>query len=151
MHIYLDDMTGAEITALLEEHHSDMLLHSPEESVHALDIGALQSPNLSVWSVWVNGELAGCGALKELNNRQGEIKSMRTSQAYLRTGVAAKLLNWILSEAKGRSYSKVSLEIGSMDAFIPARKMYESFGFKYCKPFADYVEDPYSVFMEKYL
>lgn len=151
INIRLDNITGDEITSLLQEHHSDMRLHSPEESVHALDVGALQAPNIRVWSAWIEGELAGCGALKILDNKHGEIKSMRTASQHLRKGVAAQLLTKILSEAKVCCCIKVSLETGSMDVFIPARKMYENFGFNYCVPFADYTEDPYSVFMEKYL
>ena len=34
-----------------------------------------------------------------------------------------------------------------MEAFEPAQKLYESFGFTRCGPFGDYVEDPNSVFM----
>lgn len=151
MKIRLDNVTSSEIIALLQEHHSDMQLHSPEESVHALDISALQASDITVWSAWIGDELAGCGALKVLDNNGGEIKSMRTTLAHLRKGVAAKLLDRILDEAKKRAYSKLSLETGSMDAFMPARKMYERFGFSYCAPFADYTEDPYSVFMEKAL
>jgi putative acetyltransferase len=97
--------------------------------------------------VWESGELLGCGALKELDSRHAEIKSMRTSSSHLRKGVAKNLLNHILKEAKRRGYNRISLETGSMEAFAPARKLYASFGFTNCQPFADYVEDPYSVFM----
>ena len=38
-----------------------------------------------------------------------------------------------------------------MDAFVPARSLYQSFGFTYCGPFADYAEDPNSVFMTRTL
>jgi len=126
-------------------------LHSPPESVHALDIEALRKPEITFWTVWESGELLGCGALKELNSQHAEIKSMRTSSRHLRRGVAKNLLNHILEEAKRRGYSRLSLETGSMEAFEPARKLYANFGFTYCEPFADYVEDPYSVFMTRVL
>jgi putative acetyltransferase len=45
----------------------------------------------------------------------------------------------------------VSLETGSMEFFRPARALYASFGFAPCPPFADYREDPNSVFMTKEL
>jgi putative acetyltransferase len=48
-------------------------------------------------------------------------------------------------------YSKVSLETGTKEAFLPAQKLYENFGFQVCPPFANYKEDPYSMFMTKSL
>ncbi len=151
MNIKIDDLKGSEVYELLQEHLQSMALHSPPESVHALDIEALRQPEITFWTVWENGELLGCGALKELHSRHAEIKSMRTSSLHLRRGVAKNLLRHILEEAKLRGYSRLSLETGSMEAFEPARKLYANFGFTYCQPFADYVEDPYSVFMTREL
>lgn len=151
MKIKIDDLKGPEIYELLQEHLRSMSLLSPPESVHALDIEELRQPDITFWTVWENGELLGCGALKELDARHAEIKSMRTSSLHLRKGVARNLLEHILEEAKRRGYSRLSLETGSMEAFEPARKLYANFGFTYCGPFADYVEDPYSVFMTREL
>jgi putative acetyltransferase len=91
----------------------------------------------------------GCGAIKELDSRHGEIKSMRTASAHLRKGVAAALLRRMFDEAKRRSYRQLSLETGSTEAFAPAHRLYAAFGFKLCGPFADYVDDPFSVFMTR--
>ena len=151
MNIKIDDLKGSEIYELLQEHLRSMALHSPPESVHALDIEALRKPEITFWTVWESGELLGCGALKELDAQHAEIKSMRTASLHLRKGVAKNLLNHMLEEAKRRGYNRLSLETGSMEAFEPARKLYAGFGFTYCKPFADYVEDPYSVFMTREL
>lgn len=151
MEIKIDDLTGPEIAGLLEEHLYNMTLHSPPESIHALDLEKLKKPEITFWSVWENNEIAGCGALKELSPLHGEIKSMRTSSLHLRKGVAKKLLAHIIKEAENRGYKRITLETGSMDAFEPARRLYASFGFHYCKPFSDYIEDPNSVFMEKKL
>ena len=151
MNIKIDDLKGEEIAFLLSEHHQDMLSHSPTESVHALDIQKLKSPDITFWTAWIDDELAGCAALKELDSNHGEIKSMRTSKAMLRKGVAKNLLNHLLKESEYRSYSKISLETGSMAAFIPARDLYKRFGFEMCEPFADYKEDSHSVFMTKKL
>ena len=151
MDIKIDDLKGSEIYELLQEHLRSMALHSPPESVHALDIEALREPEITFWTVWESGELLGCGALKELDSQHGEIKSMRTSSLHLRKGIAKKLLHHILEEAKRRGYSRLSLETGSMEAFGPARNLYATSGFTYCEPFADYVEDPHSVFMTREL
>lgn len=147
MKIKLDDLTGPEIIGLLEEHLRGVAVHSPPESIHALDLNGLRKPEITFWSVWEGEELMGCGALKELDSRQGELKSMRTASAHLRKGVAARLVEHIIAEAKGRGYERLSLETGSMEAFEPARKLYARYGFRPCGPFAQYREDPYSAFM----
>ena len=72
------------------------------ESVHALDIDALRKPGITFWTVWSGGELLGCGALKELDAKHGEIKSMRTSSAHRRRGVARTMLTHIIEEARKR-------------------------------------------------
>jgi putative acetyltransferase len=151
MEIRRDDLRGPEIARLLEEHLRDMHLHSPPESVHALDLERLRRPEITFWTAWGGGELMGCGALKELDAAHGEIKSMRTAGAHLRKGVAAALVRHILAEARKRGYRRLSLETGAPDAFMPARRLYERHGFSYCGPFADYVDDPYSVFMTREL
>ncbi|KRF13493.1 GNAT family N-acetyltransferase [Paenibacillus sp. Soil787] len=151
MDIKIDDLTGPEVVALIREHLQHMASLSPPESTHALNLDKLKQPGITFWSGWEQNELAGCGAIKELDSQHGEIKSMRTSSSHLRKGVARQILEHIIEEAKRRGYQRVSLETGSMEAFDPARRMYESFGFQYCKPFADYVEDPNSVFMTKEL
>jgi putative acetyltransferase len=147
MHIRIDDLFGREVRALLEEHFQNMSQLSPPESVHTLAIDELRKPNITFWTAWAGNALLGCGALKELSPTHGEIKSMRTSAASRRQGVGRAILTQIIEEARRRSYARLSLETGSMEAFLPARRMYEAFGFTYCAPFADYREDPYSVFM----
>ena len=151
MHIKIDDLSGPEIHGLLQEHLQSMMLHSPPASVHALDIEGLRQPEVTFWSAWDDGELLGCGALKQLDPAHAEIKSMRTAEAHTRKGVARNLLTHMIDEAGHRGYTRLSLETGSMQAFESARRLYADFGFTYCEPFADYVEDPYSVFMTREL
>ena len=149
MNIQLDDLTGPEIHQLLQQHLQGMALHSPLESIHALDIDALRQPEITFWTAWDNGELLGCGALKELDSRHAEIKSMRTASSHLRKGVANAMLTHIIEQANQRGYQRLSLETGSADAFEPARRLYAVSGFRFCEPFADYLPDPYSVFMTR--
>lgn len=149
MLIRVDDLSGPEIRALLEEHLRNMHEISPPESVHALDLRGLCQSEITFWTVWFGGELLGCGALKELNPTHGEIKSMRTVSKHRRQGIGRAMLSHILEEARSRSYSRLSLETGSMEEFAPARRLYESFGFSYCNPFGDYRSDPNSVFMTR--
>lgn len=147
MKIKIDDLQHPAVHALLNEHLQNMYELSPAESVHALDLEKLRAPEITFWTVWENDLLLGCGALKELDPKHGEIKSMRTPVAHRRKGAGRVILAHIVEVAKGRAYEHLSLETGSTDAFQPAQKLYESFGFTTCGPFGDYKEDPNSVFM----
>lgn len=151
MQIREDDLTGKKIAYFLREHLEEMNEITPPQSVHALDLEALRSPDITFWSVWEGSELVGCGALKELDSRSGEVKSMRTVKAYRGRGVASKILEHIIKEAERRAYDCLNLETGAMPEFAPARALYIRYGFEYRSPFAEYIEDPNSVFMTKKL
>lgn len=147
MEIKVDDLQHPAIHALLNEHLQNMYELSPPESVHALSLERLRSPNITFWAAWENGLLLGCGALKELDRKHGEIKSMRTPLAHRRKGAGRAILAYIIEVAKQRGYERLSLETGAAEAFKPAQNLYESFGFTYCGVFGDYPNDPNSVFM----
>ncbi|MCW8878966.1 MAG: GNAT family N-acetyltransferase [Kangiellaceae bacterium] len=147
MIIKIDDLTSRKIFALLEEHMDEMRLHSPPGSIHALDLKALREPNITFWALWDEQELLGCGALKEHNSQHGEIKSMRVASAYQGRGFANHIVKHLLTTARSRGYTRISLETGSMQGFERARQLYLKYGFEYCGPFAGYSEDPNSVFM----
>jgi putative acetyltransferase len=149
--IKIDDLTGPDIAELLQEHLRDMNSVSPPESKHALDLEGLRQPDITFWTIWEEGNLAGCGALKKLTPHHAEIKSMRTARSFVRKGVATKMLNHMIAEATEHGYQRLSLETGSQPYFEPARKLYARFGFSVCAPFADYIEDPNSVFMTREL
>jgi len=145
--IVVDELEDPAIHALLNEHLQNMYQLSPAESVHALNVEKLQAPDITFWTAWEDNLLLGCGALKELTPTHGEIKSVRTPLAHRRRGAGRAILRHIIEVAKGRAYERLSLETGTAEAFNPARSLYESFGFSYCGPFWDYIEDPNSVFM----
>jgi putative acetyltransferase len=151
MLVRIDDLKGPEIAKLLEEHLQGMRAISPPCSVHALDIEALRKPEITFWSAWDDGQLLGCGAMKELDATHAEVKSMRTATQHLRKGVAATLLQTIIDAAQTRGYQRLSLETGSTQHFKPAHTLYQSFGFKVCEPFGSYALDPFSLFMTKEL
>jgi putative acetyltransferase len=151
MRIVVDDLTGPLIARFLEEHVTEMLSVSPPESKHALDLEALRGPDVTFWSVMDGGTVVGCGALKRLDARHAEVKSMRTAAARKRSGIASLVLGHIIAEAERMGFTRLSLETGSAEFFAPARKLYEKFGFTYCEPFADYRPDPLSVFLTRTL
>ncbi|MEU4223551.1 GNAT family N-acetyltransferase [Nonomuraea sp. NPDC026600] len=151
MKIVVDDLSGPEIAAFLDEHLQEMRSITPLESKHALDLDALRKPEVTFWTVIDGDTLVGCGALKRLDAEHAEVKSMRTRPVRKRSGVASLLLEHIIAEAKRMGFARLSLETGSDEFFLPARKLYEKFGFEYCEPFSDYRPDPYSAFMTKTL
>jgi len=151
MQIRTDNLSGTAIQALLQEHLNSMHLHSPPESVHALDLTALRKPEITFWTAWEGDDLLGCGALKQLSVDHGELKSMRTATTHLRKGVARAMLLHILDHAQSHGLSRLSLETGTHAAFAPARRLYAIHGFVECAPFEGYVLDPHSVFMSKAL
>ncbi len=140
------------MVALLGEHLAEMHATSPAESVHALDLTALQAPDLAFWTVRAGGpegDLLGCGALKDLGRGHAELKSMRTSASARGRGVGAAMVTHLLDQARRSGVARVSLETGTQDHFAPARRLYERHGFEACAPFGDYRPDPHSAFLTR--
>ena len=126
-----DDLKDGKVLTLLAEHHRQMQLYSPPESIHALNQAQFFDPALTFWGAWDGDSLAACGAVKQLSETAGEIKAMRTEPKYIR---------------RSRQYAVLSLETGAHEAFVPAIRLYQKFGFVECEPFGDYQPDPYSRF-----
>lgn len=151
MDIRPDTLDDPQVLALLREHLDTLAPTTPAESRHALDLDGLRRPDVTFWCLWDGPLLAGFGALRQLDARHGEIKSMRTAATHLRRGVASRMLRHLIDEAAARGYTRLSLETGSMAFFEPARRLYAAFGFVPCAPFGDYRADPNNVFMTRRL
>ncbi|HHX8284749.1 TPA: GNAT family N-acetyltransferase [Vibrio diabolicus] len=147
MRIEIDDLERPQVLALLEEHLQDMYATSPPESVHALDVSKLKLPSITFWTGWDGEQLLGCVAMSQLEDGHAELKSMRTTLSARKQGVASRLLNHVIEQAKHQEIQRLSLETGSMAFFEPAHRLYEKYGFAYCEPFGDYQPDPNSRFM----
>jgi putative acetyltransferase len=145
--IAVDDLRGPEIAALLQRHLDLMYEITPAESVYALDINKLRVPEITFWNARLDGQLVGCVAMKEFGGKQGEIKSMHTMKELRGRGIARALVAHLVNEAKQRGLKTLWLETGKTPPFLPAQKLYESFGFKPCGPFGDYTLDPHSFYM----
>ena len=136
-----------EVHALLQAHQDHMAANSPPESRHVLDLNGLRQPDIDFWTVWKQQQLAGCVALKHWDHTYGELKSMKTADAFVRQGVARYLLDQVIAECRARDYRYLKLETGSMAYFEPARQLYLKQGFEFCEPFGHYQKDPNNVFM----
>jgi putative acetyltransferase len=141
------DFDDERVKALLRRHLEGMHANSPAGHVFALDWSGLQQPQISFYALWQGEELLGFGALKELDARSGEIKSMRTADAHLRKGVAATILDHMIAEARKRGYTRLSLETGSGVAFEPALALYRKRGFTNGGAFGGYEKSPFNQFL----
>jgi putative acetyltransferase len=146
-----DDPTTSPARELVAAHLAGMLENSPPESMHALDIEALAGPSVNFWSAWSGTELAGIGALKVFDGDRGELKSMRVADAFRGTGIGRRMLRHIVAAAESRGLASLWLETGSAPEFAPAVALYRSEGFVPCPPFADYTEDPLSLYFTRTL
>jgi putative acetyltransferase len=145
--ITIADPTAGDVRELLEHHLRWTSGQSPAEDVHALGVDALRDPAVTLFSFRGNGELLGVGALKQLDARHAEVKSMHTANAARGRGIGRAVLDHLVRVARDRGVHRLSLETGSMAAFAPARALYASAGFVPCEPFGDYRPSPYSTFM----
>ena len=134
------------VNELLKKHFIELRSVSPADSTHVLDIAGLKDQSIKFWSLWENNELIGCGALKFLEKNHGEFKSIRVTDKFRKTGIGEKIIDHLIEEAKKLEISKLSIETGSGEFFLPARKLFSKFGFKACPPFAHYKEDPNSCY-----
>ena len=139
------------VNELLKKHFIELRANSPKESVHVLDIPGLKDPSIKFWSLWKNDQLIGCGALKFLDKFHGEFKSIRVNDSFRGKGYGIKIIHHLIDEAKRLKISKISIETGAGDFFIPARKLFDNCGFKPCPPFAHYKEDVNSLYLTKHL
>jgi len=142
-----DDLAGEPTRALLRLHLEGMHASSPPGSVFALDLSGLLAPGVTVWSAWIGEDVAGIGALRDLGDRTGEVKSMRTHPDFLRRGVAAALLEHVIAAARSRGMTRLSLETGSGEAFAPALALYRRRGFADGGPFGDYQRSAFNQFL----
>jgi putative acetyltransferase len=145
--ILVDDPAAGDVRELLERHLAFARAQSPPEDVHALDGGGLLDPSVTFFSYRRSGELLAVGALRPLDARHAELKSMHTAEAARGRGIGRAILAHIIGVARDRGYRRISLETGSVAAFAPARALYASHGFVPCAPFGGYHPSPYSTFM----
>ncbi|QYJ89712.1 GNAT family N-acetyltransferase [Shewanella halotolerans] len=151
MQFVLGVVSHASVVKMLEQHLEDMYATSPPESVHALDLNELKQDDIRFWTLWEADRLCGCGAIKRLSPEHGELKSMRVANYYRQRGIGERILHHLQADAAQNGMTRLSLETGSMGFFLPARRLYQKFGFVECAPFGRYQDDPNSVFMTKRL
>ena len=140
----LDD---PQVLALLQVHVNRARAETAPGSAHALDVGALKTPDVRFFTAWQDDVLLGCGALKTFAPGHGELKSMHTAEDHRGKGVGDAMVRRLVDEARSLRLTRLSLETGSWPYFAPAHRLYQRHGFTDCPPFGDYADDPNSRFM----
>lgn len=140
-----DDLSSKQSRALLALHVADMKAIVPPGATF-LGLSDLLRPEVTVWSAWEEGRIAGIGALKMLPDGVGEIKSMRTHPSFAGRGVGGQILNRIVVAARSRGLSRLSLETGTGIAFDAARALYQKHGFTIGKPYATHEQTDFNQF-----
>ncbi|MDG4763983.1 GNAT family N-acetyltransferase [Solwaraspora sp. WMMD406] len=143
------DFADPGLAAFLQAHLDDLAPTAPAESRHALNLAGLRKPGVRLWVALEAGEIVGTGALAAVEPGHEEIKSMRTDPRRRGRGIATRVLDHLLDDARSRGVHRVSLETGSMAFFAPARALYAKAGFVPCTPFGSYRPDPNSAFLTK--
>ena len=138
-----------DVNKLLTKHFIELKSASPEGSAHVLDIPGLRTSSIKFWSLWLNDDLFGCGALKFLDKKHGEFKSIRINDDYRNKGNGVKIVNHLILEAKKLEIKRLSIETGAGKFFEPARKLFKKCGFEPCRPFAHYKDDVNSIYFTK--
>lgn len=148
MKVIENNFDNAEVNHLLTKHFIELRSVSPDDSCHVLDIKGLKDSSIKFWSFWDNNQLIGCAALKFLDYEHGEFKSIRVEDNSRGKGFGEKIISHLIEVAKNEGIKRLSIETGAGDFFKSARKLFKKFGFKTCRPFADYKEDPNSCYFD---
>ena len=147
MHIAKADPTETDIASLLADH---LDAAANQDCSHAFGVQRLAQDDIHFYAGRdEGGALMGVAALKVLSPGQGEIKSVRTHDDFLRRGVSRALMAKITQAAKDLGMTRLSLETHSTPAYAAARGLYEHLGYEYCPAFGEYGDDPLSVYMTK--
>jgi L-amino acid N-acyltransferase YncA len=143
------DLHESDVAQMVGAHLAFSRDVTPPGHVHALPIDGLSDASVIVLAARLDGRLVGIGALRVLDDRHAEIKSMHVAAAERRRGVGRALLARLVALAEARGCERVSLETGTAAAFGPARSLYRRESFAPCEPFGDYTTNPNSLCMTR--
>ena len=146
-----DDLSAPDVIALLEFHLADMHRWSPACQVHAMPVERLRAADVTFFAARKDGQLAAVGAIKQLDTKRGELKSMRAAPEFRGQGAGEAILLHLVETARQRGYRWIGLETGKPEPFLPAQRLYAKHGFAECPAFGDYVADEFSMCMERHI
>jgi GNAT superfamily N-acetyltransferase len=80
------------------------------------------------------GELAGCASMRRIGPAVAEVKRMYVRPAYRQRGIGRALLAGTVDAARRAGYTTLRLDT---PVFLPAQRLYESFGFRDIAPYEE--------------
>ena len=135
-----------DIKKLLLASHQLMKDLYPGEANSYLSISQLCSSEIHFFGARKNKKYYGCGAL-DVKHEYGELKSFFVEPSVRGNGIASLIMQEILLTTKKLNLRILKLETGvGLDS---ALNLYKRFEFEYCKPFGNYVENGFSIFMKR--
>lgn len=147
MNITFETPNQPDVAALIAELDAYLYSLYPADCVYALDLTALEQPNVLFAVVRdAGGAALGCGAIV-VTPEYGEIKRMYVRPAGRGQGLSHRLMDALEDGARQRGCTRFTLETGPDNP--EALALYTNRGYSVRGPYGDYRDDPLSVFMEK--
>lgn len=110
--------------------------------------GKYAPPSGRLLLAFQNGQPAGCGALRRIDNHTCEMKRMFVYPEYQGRGIGRALASTLIREARIIGYTTMRLDTSYTQ--IEAQSLYQSLGFRHIEPYYELSPDLRSwlVFME---
>ncbi len=138
---------SAVAVALITELEAHLEPLYPAKSRHGYSVEKLIAQDVAFFVLRADGTPAGCAGIQLFGNDYGEVKRMYVRPQFRGLGYGKLLLDHLASFARAHRVGLLRLETGIHQA--AAIRLYERMGFQRIPPFADYVDDPLSLFYEK--
>ena len=98
--------------------------------------GAYAPPGGRLALATVNGEPAGCIALRRVDEIRAEAKRLYVRPAFRGTGLGRALLEWVMTEARAAGYREIVGD--TMPVMRDAFALYDRMGFKRAEPYSEH-------------
>jgi putative acetyltransferase len=144
----LIQINPAEVSGLIHELDEYLSPLYPPESHHLDTIEELSGKNVKMFGCKLNEKMVAIGAVKLMGD-YGELKRLYVSPRHRRKGLAIAILKRLETEIlkKGLLYARLETGIHQPEVL----NLCKNNGYIIRKPFGNYTDDPFSIFMEKRL
>ena len=143
------DILSPPARVLIEALNAELSSRYPEPGAthFRLDPGEVTDGQGAFLIASSSGKPVGCGAVRHIEARTGEIKRMYVSPDARGRGIGRAVLAALEAEARALGIVRLVLETGLRQG--EALALYEGAGFSQIPPFGEYVASPLSVCMAK--
>jgi GNAT superfamily N-acetyltransferase len=143
------DILSPAARTLIEALNAELSSRYPEEGAchFRLDADEVSDGRGAFLIASRSGKPIGCGAVRRIEQRTGELKRMYVSPEERGRGIGRAILAALEAEARALGISRLVLETGVRQS--EALALYRRAGFSRIAPFGEYVTSPLSVCMAK--